>query len=96
MSNTVKGGWPVTAESQTHKNPSHHPCPEKPGTILRIFLPPGTVINLLNLLEVSSPAGICIIVRIPLLAGASDIPLNLNSILDSIKKAGGQVQVLNE
>jgi hypothetical protein len=85
----------MAPESQSN-NPGHHPCPEMPGTILRIYFPPGTEINLLNLLEVSSPGGICIIVRVPLLAGASDLSLSLNSILDSIKKAGGRVEVVNE
>ena len=78
------------------KKPHPHPCPAKPGTILRVFFPPGTVINLLNLVEVSSPAGICIIVRLPLLAGTTNLSANLTSIMDSIKEAGGQVEVMNE
>ena len=67
-------------------------CPQLPGTLLRIFIPPGAVINLLNLLEVSSPGGICIIVRIPLLGDN----LNFSQILDSIKAAGGTVEVVNQ
>lgn len=45
-------------------------CPQLPGTIIRINIPAGAVINLLNLIEVSSPGGICLIVRIPLFGGA--------------------------
>lgn len=44
-------------------------CPQLPGTLLRINIPAGTTINLLNLLELTSPGGICLIVRIPLLGG---------------------------
>ena len=65
--------------------PPHHPCPQKPGTVFRLFLPPGFVINLLNLIEVTSPSGICLIVRIPIL-GAQH-----NQLFDSIRAAGGTV-----
>jgi hypothetical protein len=46
------------------------PCPQLPGTIARFFIPHGAVINLLNLIEISSPGGICLIVRLPFLGGA--------------------------
>ncbi len=65
-------------------------CPHLPGTILRIFIPPGAVINLLNLIELTSPSGICIIVRVPLLCKEFD----LASIVDTVKKVGGSVEVL--
>jgi len=42
-------------------------CGPLPGTLLRVFVPPGAVINLLNLIEVASPSGICLIVRLPFL-----------------------------
>lgn len=42
-------------------------CGPLPGTLLRAFVPPGAVINLLNLIEVASPSGICLIVRLPFL-----------------------------
>lgn len=32
-------------------------CPQLPGTILRIKIPAGAVINLLNLIEITSPSG---------------------------------------
>jgi len=46
------------------------PCPQLPGTIAKFFIPDGAVINLLNLIEISSPSGICLIVRLPFLGGA--------------------------
>ncbi len=46
----------------------HKPqCGPLPGTLLRAIVPPGAVINLLNLIEVASPSGICLIVRLPFL-----------------------------
>lgn len=68
------------------------PCPQLPGTVLRIFIPAGAVINLLNILELTSPTGICLIVRIPLLEGNSS---GLQSLFDAIKQAGGRVEVSN-
>lgn len=70
--------------------PPAPPCPQLPGTILRIFIPAGAVINLLNLLEITSPSGICLIIRIPLLCGKSV----LSGLVDSIKAAGGTVELV--
>jgi len=70
--------------------PPVHPCPQQPGTLLRIFIPAGAVINLANLLEVSSPSGICLLVRVPALGN-----FNLNSIFSAVKQAGGTVEVVN-
>jgi hypothetical protein len=74
-------------------------CKEKPGTILRIFIPAGAEINLLNLIEISSPSGICLIIRIPLLAGIVDRDndnkgFTLSDIQDAIKSVGGTVEVM--
>ena len=55
-----------TFDSQNSRK-RKEPCPQKPGTLIRIFIPAGAEINLLNLIEVSSPSGICLIIRIPLL-----------------------------
>lgn len=63
-------------------------CPQLPGTILRINIPAGAVINLLNLIEITSPSGICLIIRLPILGGG----LNLNTIIESIQAAGGSVE----
>jgi len=49
------------------RNAARVPCGPLPGTLLRVFIPPGATINVLNLIEVASPSGICLIVRIPLL-----------------------------
>lgn len=64
-------------------------CPQLPGTLLRINIPAGAVINVLNLIELTSPSGICLIVRIPLLGGSCG---GLGSIVDAIKNAGGTVE----
>ena len=77
-----------------HDHNNHHPqndCPQLPGTILRINIPAGATINLLNLLEITSPGGICLIVRIPLLGGNNN-GIGLAGIVDAIKKAGGTVE----
>ncbi len=64
--------------------------PSPPGTVLKVHIPAGAVINLLNLLEVTSPQGISLIVRVPLLAGS----MGLQSLMTSIMSAGGTVQQL--
>jgi len=66
------------------------PCPQLPGTVLRIFIPAGAVINLLNLIELNSPSGICLIIRLPLLGGG----FNIGSLVNSIQQAGGTIDVL--
>lgn len=68
----------------------YHPCPQEPGTVLRIFIPAGAVINLLNILELSSPTGVCLILRVPLLQGGTSA---VQSLLESIKQAGGTIEV---
>ncbi len=75
--------------------PPHHPkpqphrhCPQLPGTVLRVSIPPGAVINLANLLEVTSPSGICLIVRVPIFGKG----MKLNSIIQAIEQAGGTVE----
>ena len=72
--------------------PVTQPCPQLPGTLVRIFIPAGAVINLLNLIEITSPSGICLIVRIPALSGG----LSFSSIVNSVKAAGGTVEVISE
>jgi len=67
-------------------------CEQQPGTILRIFIPAGAVINLLNLIEVSSPSGICLIIRIPLLGGNGGF--SLEGLFNAIKQAGGTVEFI--
>ncbi|HEY8499156.1 MAG TPA: hypothetical protein VIL89_00940 [Clostridia bacterium] len=69
-------------------------CPQKKGTILRIFIPAGAEINVLNIFEISSPSGICIIVRLPFLkklCGCSDN--DIAGLFDSIKQAGGCIEL---
>lgn len=47
-------------------------CPQLPGTVLRVSIPPGATINLLNLVELTSPGGICLILRLPILSRGAD------------------------
>jgi hypothetical protein len=71
-------------------NYPHDRCPQLPGTILRINIPAGATINLLNLIELTSPGGICLIIRIPLLGGNNGF--DIAGLMNSIKQAGGTVQ----
>lgn len=64
------------------------PCPQLPGTVLRIFIPAGAVINLANIIEVSSPSGICLIIRLPFIGSSP----NIHSLLDAVRQAGGTVE----
>ncbi len=67
-------------------------CPQLPGTILRVFIPAGAVINLLNLVELASPSGICVIIRLPFLGSLGSAG---NDIFKQIASAGGTVETLN-
>lgn len=67
-------------------------CTKLPGTVIEINIPAGATINVGNLLELTSPSGICLNVRIPLLAGS----INLGGIVESLKKAGVTVEAVNQ
>jgi len=84
-------------ENQNRKN-DNEPCPKKPGTLIRVFIPAGAVINLLNLIEVSSPSGICLVIRIPLLGGidSNGRTWTLGDIKDLVTSVGGSVEVMSE
>ena len=75
-----------------------HSCPQLPGTLPRIFIPAGATINLLNLIEVTSPSGICLIVRIPLLGDVSKDGkrLPLGNIISAIEELGGSVEIMTD
>lgn len=99
LSNTARGDR-VSAERGDHgcSGKQKEPCPQLGGTILRIFIPAGAVINLLNLIELTSPSGIYLIIRLPFLAKKSlhDCSVSdLAGIFDSIKRAGGTVEFVN-
>ncbi|AFQ42840.1 hypothetical protein [Desulfosporosinus meridiei] len=72
--------------------PNPPQCGPLPGTVLRISIPPGTVINLLNLVEVASPSGICFIIRLPFLDCGSGNAMSLDSIVNAVQSAGGRVE----
>lgn len=68
-------------------------CGPLPGTLLRIFIPPGAVINLLNFIEVASPSGICLIIRLPFLGGVlCSSSMNIQSLISAVQAAGGKVE----
>lgn len=69
-------------------------CPQKKGTILRIFIPPGAEINLLDIIEIASPGGICVIIRLPFLENLCG-KNSVAGIFDQIKRAGGRVEFVD-
>lgn len=77
---------------EVNTNSRQDSCPQLPGTILRISIPAGAVINLLNLIEVTSPSGICLIVRLPVLQGG----LGLSNIINAVQQAGGSIEVVKQ
>lgn len=81
----------ITKDSPVGCHVPKEPCPQLPGTLIRIFIPPGAVINLLNLIEIASPSGICLIVRIPLLDTNTT---GVSGLIDAIKQAGGTVEIV--
>jgi len=74
-----------------NKLSENNECPQLPGSILRIFIPAGAVINLLNLIEITSPSGICLIIRIPVLGGSG-----FEGIVETIKNAGGTIEIAKQ
>ncbi|TYQ14705.1 UNVERIFIED_CONTAM: hypothetical protein Cloal_1069 [Acetivibrio alkalicellulosi] len=85
------GGCKPTKIKPTPPVPTKKFCPQLPGTVLRISIPPGAVINLLNLIEVTSPGGICLIIRLPFIGGEK----KLGGLFDSIRDAGGSIEVVS-
>lgn len=75
--------------------PSCNNCPQLSGTILRINIPAGAVINLLNLIEITSPSGICLIIRLPFLGGLglSGGTKIAGMLAEAIEKAGGTIEI---
>lgn len=79
-------------EGEERKYPN--PCPQLPGTILRIFIPAGATINFFNFIELTSPGGICVILRFPFFGGLCS-GRDIKSFFDSIRKAGGKIEFTN-
>ncbi len=72
----------------------HEPsCKSGKGTILRLFIPPGAEINLLGLIEVSSPTGICLIISLPFIKGCPN-DSKLSSLIDAFRDAGATIEVV--
>lgn len=93
MKQTTSRNAQASRCANRHKasKPAPNPCPQLPGTVLRIFIPAGAVINLLNLIELNSPSGICLIIRLPVLGGG----FNLGAIFNKIQEAGGSIEIIN-
>lgn len=70
-------------------------CRQVPGTVFRIYIPAGATINLLNLVELTSPSGICFIVRLPFLAGECGSHHSYENMFETIRRAGGRVEPIN-
>ncbi|MCW2279387.1 hypothetical protein [Heliophilum fasciatum] len=58
--------------------------------MLRIYIPAGAEISLLGLLQVLSPSGICLIVRIPPMTGSNG---TLQSLIQQVQAVGGTVEL---
>jgi hypothetical protein len=56
-------------ECHPDPRPCREECRQVAGTVFRINIPAGAEINILNLVELASPSGICLILRLPFLAG---------------------------
>ncbi|WP_156943688.1 hypothetical protein [Alkaliphilus transvaalensis] len=72
------------------------PCPQLPGTLIRIFIPAGAVINLLNIIELTSPSGICLIIRLPFLGTTGSSKPLFNTLAQAIQSAGGKFEFVQE
>ncbi|WP_205842094.1 hypothetical protein [Natranaerobius trueperi] len=88
-------------ESTNQENPHYRPprpkppeekCPKEPGTLIRIYIPAGAVIDL-GPLRISSPDGICLIVSIPFLGKLTG--LDVGEVMEQIQQAGGNIKVEN-
>lgn len=73
-----------------------HSCKQQCGTVFRINIPAGAVINILNLIELATPAGICLILRLPFLGGECKPHCNYDQMFDTIRRAGGSVEAVNQ
>lgn len=73
-------------------------CPQLPGTVLRINIPAGAAINVLNLFEIASPSGICFIIRLPFLAGqcGGSYGPYVDGLMNAVRQAGGSVEFVNQ
>lgn len=76
-------------EEIMHENSSER----SPGTIVQVNIPAGLSVNIGALLELSSPSGICLIVKSPLLEANNNF--NLATVIESLKKAGITVEAIH-
>ncbi|MDP4094619.1 MAG: hypothetical protein Q8920_14835 [Bacillota bacterium] len=75
---------------------SNQKCHAPGGTISRLYIPAGATFNYLNLIEVSSPSGVSLVVRIPFLGdskGSAYQNIDLSDVLKMFRTAGVSVEV---
>jgi len=63
----------------------------KPKFKFKVTFPPGDEVKLMNFAEVSAPAGVSIVIKLPFPMSEA----GLAKIGESIKKAGGTVEMIN-
>ncbi|MFU0824514.1 hypothetical protein [Clostridium sp.] len=73
-------------------NPQPKFCPEEPGTIIRISIPAGATLRL-GFIEVTSPSGICLLVKLRKLFDKKN---PIGDIADLAKKCGANIEILQE
>ncbi len=70
---------------------------EAAGTLMRVSIPAGTSVNFRDLVEVLSPTGMSVVVRVPLISSIATngfkLP-TLKTFADAIKTAGGTIELL--
>ncbi|KUG04936.1 hypothetical protein ASZ90_017674 [hydrocarbon metagenome] len=57
---------------------------------MKLFLPAGAELTLLGLIQVISPSGVCLFVRIPALGGNT----SLQNLIQQVQAAGGAVELV--
>lgn len=98
VENKAKAVENETNKAAIDRSPAKHTPHQLPGTLLRISVPKGTTINIFNIIEVASPGGISVVVRLPLLSTLSTTGFKnptLVGVMDAIRAAGGSVEILN-
>lgn len=70
-------------------------CKQKCGTVFRIYIPATAAINILNLVELASPTGICLILRLPIFGGECKPNCHHEQLFDQIRRVGGTVESMD-
>jgi hypothetical protein len=92
-----KKPYPQHPSKKTEQCKQPDQCKKPCGTVFRVFIPAGASIELLNLVELTSPSGICLIVRLPFLCKECKECKphhDYNSLFDTIKSLGGTIEAV--